>query len=141
MSTEQNKAIVRDFHEAYDKGDMATMERLVSESCVAYQSGMPDPLDFAAYKQHGETFLRAFSDSSTVILQQIAEGENVMTRGTWSAVHSGDFPGIPATGKSINIPVLVIDRIIDGKIVEHRSILDMLDFMQQLGVIPVFQQG
>jgi predicted ester cyclase len=141
MSTEQNKTIVRDFHEAFDRGDMAAMEQPVSPSCVAYQAGMPGALDFVAYKQVGQMFLGAFNGSRTVILQQIAEGDSVMTRGTWSAIHSGDFQGILATGKSISLPILAVDRIVDGKLVEHRSILDMLDFMQQLGVIPAFQQG
>jgi len=141
MSTEQNKAIARGFHEAFDKGDMVGMERIVSDSCVAYQAGVPGALDFPAFKQLGEMFLAAFSNSHTTVVQQVAEGDSVMTRGIWSAIHTGSFQGIPATGKAIQIAILAIDRIVDGKIVEHRAVLDMLDFMQQLGVIPAFQQG
>jgi steroid delta-isomerase-like uncharacterized protein len=140
MNIEQNKAIARRFHELFDKGDMAGMEALLAPNCIAYQPGVP-PLDRESFKQMGQLFVSAFGDSKQVIEDQIAEGDKVVSRGTWSAVHTGDFNGIPATGKRFQIPIVTVDRIVDGKIMEHWGQPDSLGLLQQLGVIPTPQQG
>ena len=48
-------------------------------------------------------------------------------------MHQGEFMGFPATGRTINVPGIIIYRIADGKIVEHWKI-DSMEMMQQLGV-------
>jgi steroid delta-isomerase-like uncharacterized protein len=136
MSTETNKAVVRRFHEALDRGDMTAMENLLAPDLKSYEPGLPQPLDREAFKQFGQVFLTAFGDSQSRIESQVAEGEWVATRGTWSATHKGDFNGIPATGNRIHISTVIFDRLINGKIVEHRAFYDTMAMMQQLGVIP-----
>lgn len=136
MSAEANKAIVRRFHELFDKGDMPGMEALLSKDCLSYQPGMLEPLNVEAFKQLGQVFLAAFSQSHVTIEGQICEGNRVASYGTWSAVHTGEFNGIPATGRTITISELTIDTIVDGKIVEHRAQPDIVGLLQQLGAIP-----
>ncbi|MEZ4668376.1 MAG: ester cyclase [Anaerolineae bacterium] len=136
MSAEANKAIVRRFHELFDKGDLSGMQALMSDDFVTYQPGMPEPLNGEAFKQLGQVFLAAFSQSKVTIEGEICEGNRVASYGTWTAVHSGEFNGIPATGKTIRISELVIDTIVDGKIVEHRAQPDLMSLLQQLGAIP-----
>ena len=58
-----------------------------------------------------------------------------MTRWTARGTHTGEFQGIPATGKAIRMTGTDIDRIVDGKIVECWAHLDELGLMQQLGVV------
>jgi steroid delta-isomerase-like uncharacterized protein len=130
-----NKAIVRRFHELFDKGNMQDLEQLVAPNCCSYQSGVPQPLDREAFKQMGLMFIAAFSNSQTVIQDQIAEGDMVATRGTWNAVHTGDFQGIPATHQQVSISIMVIDRIENNLIVEHWANFDAMTLMQQLGVM------
>lgn len=140
MTIEQNKAISRRFLEAFDRGDMPAMEALVSPRCVAYQGSMPEA-NFDAFKQQGQMFLAAFSDSRNVVEDQIAEGDRVLTRATWSATHTGNFMGIPPTGRHFSIATMSVDRIQNGQIVEHRAQPDLLAMLQQLGIIPAPQQG
>jgi DNA-binding CsgD family transcriptional regulator len=79
----------------------------------------------------------AFSETSFTIDEQIAEGNQVATRTTMRAVHSGgDFQGVPPTGKKIAIGGITFNRIKDGTIVEHRVNADFMGMMQQLGLIP-----
>jgi steroid delta-isomerase-like uncharacterized protein len=140
MSAEQNKAVSRRFNELFDQGDMPGMEALVAPNCVAHQPGMP-PLDREGFKQVGYVFLSAFADSQTVIEEQAAEDDKVFSRGIWSATHKGAFNGIPATGKRFTISIMVMDRILNGQIVEHWAQPDLLGLLQQLGVIPTPQAG
>ncbi len=58
-----------------------------------------------------------------------------MTCGTFTAIHSGEFQGLPPTGKSIKLAVMHIDRIENGRIIEHWGQGDALGLMQQLGIV------
>jgi predicted ester cyclase len=50
--------------------------------------------------------------------------------------HDGDFQGIPATGRDVEIHVIDIVRVHDGQIVEHWNCVDRLGLLAQLGVVP-----
>jgi len=71
-----------------------------------------------------------------VIDDMIAEGDQVVTKKTFTGTHEGDFAGIPPTGKRVTLQFVDIMRVRDGRIVEHWLSMDQLSFMQQLGVIP-----
>ncbi|MCB0076083.1 MAG: ester cyclase [Anaerolineales bacterium] len=75
----------------------------------------------------------AFPDTHWSIDEQVAEGENVVTRFTWTGSHQGDFLGIPATGNAIHLWGVVIDVVRHEKFCESRLIMDMPTLMQQLG--------
>ena len=77
-------------------------------------------------------FITAFPDLHWNIEEQIAEGEKVVTRFTMTGTHQGDFMGIPATGRSINVWGIVIDVVRNGLFSESRIILDSSALIQQL---------
>lgn len=58
-----------------------------------------------------------------------------MTCGTFTAKHLGEFQDLPPTGKQIRLAIMHIDRVENGKIVEHGGQGDALGLMQQLGII------
>ncbi len=78
----------------------------------------------------------AFPDMQWTIEEQIAEGGKVVTRFEWTGTHRGDFLGVPATGRSVKVWGIVIDRLEGGKIKDTRIIMDTLGLMMQLGVVP-----
>jgi steroid delta-isomerase-like uncharacterized protein len=88
------------------------------------------------YKQFVAPWRPAFPDLKFTLEDQIAEGDKVMNRWTARATHTGDFMGIPATGNQLTFLGISIGRIIDGKIVEEWTLMDMYSLFQQLGVIP-----
>ena len=81
----------------------------------------------------------AFPDSKWTVEEQIAEGDKVLTRFTWSGTHRAEFLGIPATHRSMSVWGTVIDRFAGDKIASTRLLMDTLSLMQQLGVIPAPQ--
>jgi steroid delta-isomerase-like uncharacterized protein len=135
MSLEENKNIVRRFHELFDQGDIDGIEALLAPDCVAHMPGSP-PLNREAFKQMGMLFASSFGDSQMVVEELVAEGDMVVTRATWNATHIGEFNGIPATGNRIQITEMTMDRVVDGRIVEHWAEPDMLGLLQQVGAIP-----
>jgi SnoaL-like polyketide cyclase len=65
-----------------------------------------------------------------------ADGNKVLIRFIWSGTHRGEFLGIPATHRVVRVWGMVIDRFENGKVKSTRILLDTLDMMQQLGVVP-----
>ena len=70
-----------------------------------------------------------------VVDEMVAEGQKVVTRFVWTGTHRGVFLGIPATGRSVEVKGVVIDRLEDGKMADSRILMDTMGLMQQLGVI------
>ena len=71
----------------------------------------------------------------TTAVEQIAEGDKVLTRFEWTGTHRGDFLGVPATGRSVKVWGMVIDRLQSGRIKDTRIIMDIFGLMMQLGAI------
>jgi predicted ester cyclase len=67
---------------------------------------------------------------------QVAEGDKVVTRWSVEATQSGEFLGMPPSGKTVNVTGINIFRIVDGYFVEGWHNLDTLRLLQQLGVVP-----
>jgi predicted ester cyclase len=69
---------------------------------------------------------------------QLADGDKVFTRWSWTGTHKEELMGIAPTGKPVRISGMVIDRIVEGKIIEEWEEWDALGMMQQLGVVATF---
>ena len=56
-------------------------------------------------------------------------------RFTWRGTHRGEFFGVPATERQITVKGMVVDRVVAGKMVESRILMDDLSMMTELDVI------
>ena len=140
MTTEENKAVVRRFFEAFEADDQAALTELLAPDLVACSHGAPDPQGREAHLQGIRMWNAAFGDTHFTIHEQIAEGDKVATRVSMRSVHSrGDFQGLPPTGKEVTSDSVTIERIRDGEIVERRVSADWSSMMQQLGLLPAPQ--
>ena len=82
-------------------------------------------------------YLGAFPDLRMDPQDVIASGDKVVARVRATGTHQGEFLGVPATGRSIDIQLIDIIRFgDDGLAREHWGVLDALAMMQQLGAIP-----
>ncbi len=92
--------------------------------------GVPD--DYAGLEASMAMFLNAFSDTRLEIHEQVAEGAMVTTRVTFHGTHSGEFFGMPATGKTVSMAGMRMDRVANGQITDHWAVFDTAGLMQQL---------
>ncbi len=136
MLVEENKGLGRRFMEAsLNLVALSGIDQLVSSDFVYHHVSGRD-LSTEAYKNSGVTLLNAFPDICMEIDDLFAEGNKVACRFTIKGTHKGKYQGIPPTGNKINISIIYIFRIADGKIAEVWSQFNVLGMMQQLGVIP-----
>ena len=138
MSTEQNKALVRQLVEqVLNQGNTSMIDELLTPDFVEHEELPPGiPPGREAPKALFTMLHSAFPDIKATIEHLIAEGDKVVLHMTWTGTHKGEFMGIPPTGKRIAINVIDILGVAEGKFTAHWGVMDSMAMMQQLGVVP-----
>jgi serine phosphatase RsbU (regulator of sigma subunit)/predicted ester cyclase len=119
---EKNKALVRRFLEAHAKGDLGAMEEMLAPDFVDHNLIPGEEPGREGYLQSTAEYHAAYSDNRYVIEKQLAEGDEVVTTFAASATHDrGEWMGLVPTGKEFNALLVLIHRIVGGKIAEEWS--------------------
>ncbi len=123
MSTKENKEFVQRYLDAING---KTKPAAVANQYIADSDEL--------LKQHIAGFEAAFPLYALLAEDMIAEDDKVVVRFTFHGTQKGEFMGIAATGKEVNVPGIIIYRLANGKIAEHWMRVDSMTLMQQLGV-------
>jgi predicted ester cyclase len=124
-SPEENKALIAAYFEALSGQAKPTA---VQEQYIAASD--------QALKDHVDMFEAAFPLYELIAEDMIAEGDRVAVRATFRGTHAGEFAGIAASGRTVEVSLLLIYRVENGKIAEHWIQADVMGLMQQLGALP-----
>lgn len=120
---ERNKAIVLDMLErVFHRGDPTVLDD---------HPGLTETVAVMAARA------AAFPDLRLRVEQVIADGDTVAYRVWMKGTHMGPFGGVPATGRSVEYSAIGIDRLDNGRIVEHHANPDALAILRQIGALPV----
>ena|SRR5258708_5140792 len=118
MSAEENKATVR---RCWDE---VINQRHVAEAAAYIPAHNAELVP---------GILAIFPDLRQRIEWQVAEGDLVASGATYRGTHQGEWMGIAPTGKPVTLSVIYLDRVADGRIVEHQSVADWLGALEQVG--------
>ena len=130
---EKNKALVRRLLEAHAKGELDALEELlapdfVDHSLLPGQDPGREGYIRSAAEQHA-----ALSDIRYIVEYQSTDGDMVISRLTMRATHDrGMLFGVAPTGKAWSAPIIVIDRVSGGKIVEEWSADIVTPFLEEI---------
>src|SRR5262245_41170111 len=133
MSIEENKEIVRRYQEAYNHQEYDALDDLVAADVLTPNMISSVPRGLEGAKQVHQKTVTGMPDYHTTIEDLIAEGDKVVARVTLTGTHTGDFYGIPPTGRKIHLSAMYMVRIADGKIVEHWGEENGVTVFRQLG--------
>jgi steroid delta-isomerase-like uncharacterized protein len=136
MSASSRAVIQRFIEEVLNQKKLDVADEIVAENFVELDPFPGQGPGRQGLKDVLSAFIAGFPDMHWAIEEQIAEGDKVMTRFTWTGTHQGAFMGIPATGKLVKVKGVVIDRVVDGWMVDSRILMDSMGMLQQLGVLP-----
>ncbi|MCI0557002.1 MAG: ester cyclase [Nitrososphaera sp.] len=144
MSTQQeledrNIKIVRRSMDALNTGDLSRVSEFIHPNYFNHESqASPERAKLRGSEEFVDTVKKlraAFSDLHYEERDSIASNDKVVSIMLVTGKHTGDFFGIPPSGRNFTYKAVHILRIADGKIVEHQAVRDDLSFMMQLGVI------
>lgn len=134
MSTEDNKDLVRRYIATWNSGDLQGMAEFWAPDMVHHTRGGSH--GFESVISIVGNFMKAFRDLTFEIEDLVAEGDRVASRMTARATHTGEYMGVPATGRKVSCSVLGFARVADGRLVEHWGVTDELHLMEQIGLVP-----
>ena len=103
---------------------------------VVMHASPSDVVGIDSARAYYANYLTGFSDISFTIKDVFGMGNKLVKHWNFKGTHTGNFFGIPATNKKVDIDGATLVRMESGKIAEERDFFDNLEFMQQLGLIP-----
>src|SRR5215211_4851384 len=127
---------MRRYFSVFEQGNIDLLDELLAPDYINHTPATPDlPMGPEGVKEVVSMFHSAMPDLKVVIEDMIAEGDKVATRYALEGIHRGELFGVPPTGKHLSIKSMTVERLSEGKIVEHWRVTDELDMMRQLGAI------
>ena len=130
------RATMTRLYEGINEGNLDLFDVLVDENVVEHEEFPGIPPGREGVKQFFGMMREAFDGFRFDVEDIVVEGDKGAARVTMKGTHSGEFMGVPATGKQVNVSAIDIFRLADGKIVEHWGVTDTMALMQQLGAVP-----
>jgi len=138
MSTQINKEIVRRYlEEVMNTGRVDHIEDFISPNYIEVYQGKKYPLGIKGAIDHVQGVRKTYPDLKVTVEQQIAEGEWVATSIVAHGTHQGVWLGIKPTGKILTFTGVNIDRVLNGRIVEHGGAANMTEPLLEAGAIRV----
>ena len=119
MSIDTNKAVVRRAVELFDALEPDALEDVLSPELAAGWREIMNHLPFSEHRIQ--------------ITDLLAEGDQVAIRVATRGVHSGEWEGVPPTGRHWTNRGMGLARLEGGKIVELEFLVDELGHLKQLG--------
>jgi len=136
MSIEENKEMVRRYYEeVVSTGADDAVPQFVSPDYVEVHDNKRYALGLEGAREHIRGVRRTYPDLRLTVEQQIAEGEWVVSRVTMRGTHRGEWLGIKPTGKAVEMTAVNVDRVVDGRIVEHGGAANLLGPLMEIGAV------
>jgi steroid delta-isomerase-like uncharacterized protein len=128
-----NVELVRTGFQALNAGDVGGCIALAAPDLISNLAEMPEPQrGREAWRQGVEMMKHAFPDLHAHIEDIFGSQDKVAVRLRFRGTHSGEFLGIPATGRTVEYVSHEFYRIADGLIAEEWICSDMATLLRQL---------
>jgi steroid delta-isomerase-like uncharacterized protein len=137
-TTEESRAVVLGgFDELWAQRKLETADKWFAPDLTFQTTIQPEPFHGPdGFREFYRGISGGFPDYDITIEDVVAEGNKVAMRFTFRGTNTGDYFGIPSTGKPVTIRFIEIFTVRDGQIAEIYHVANVLDIMQQLGFLP-----
>ena len=135
-------AAMKRLYDLINAGDIDGFGELLAEDFVEHEEMPGLGPSKEGVKQLFHMYRAAFPDLRMEPQDVLVSGNKAVARVRATGTHQGEFLGMPATGKSVDVQLIDITRFgDDGLAREHWGVFDALALMQQLGAIPQTPPG
>lgn len=126
----------RIFDEGFATGDASVVDQLCSPDLVSHQFGLAGTGEQAV--QNVKAAIRdlhaAVPDMTFTIEDSVEDADTIWVRVRAQGTATGPFFG-PPSGKPVDLTVIDVARVLDGRIVEHWGVPDRFAMLAQTGVL------
>jgi len=135
-ATSVQSPIFRIFEEAFNQGNLAVVDEVLTPDHFAHNAFGGAPNGPTGLKWLIAMFRTAFPDLHCTVEDEIREGDKFAAHWTMRGTHKGLFLCNPPTGRLMEVQGIIFGHISNGRITEDWTLINQLDLLQQLGVIP-----
>lgn len=123
-----NKEIIRCFYENVVSDHLLEeLSRYISEDCTLRVGEKKIPLGLVGMKQHLIDVKKTYPDYRMKLTRQYSDGDYVISEFIMEGTHAGEWIGIKPTNRRLVFTGVDIDKVVDGKIVEHGGAVNTFD--------------
>ncbi len=130
----RNKEIVALVGDAvFNAHDFSPIDRHMKADYIQHNPLVPQGRD--GFREFFAMTFAAVPDWAYEPSMLSGEGDLVWAYGTYTGTQTGEWLGIPPSGKAFAIAAVDIFRLEDGQLAEHWDVMDIYGLFKQLGVI------
>lgn len=131
-----NKERIKYFYETITSNHLIDeVPEYVSEDCAIRVGEKIIPVGINGMKQHLIDVRKTYPDLKMTITRQYCDGNYIISEFVMEGTHKGEWLGMKPTGKEISITGVDIDKVIDGKIVEHGGAANTFEALFEAKII------
>ena len=131
MSADNKAKLRRFYEEVVGKGAFALLDELAAPHFLDHNPAPGQAPGGEGIRQFFAELRAAVSDLRVSIDHVVAEGDKVAAHVTMRGKHTGEFMGLPPSGKDVVMRVSDVVRFEHGKAVERWGVEDMSGFVPQ----------
>ncbi len=116
------------------RGNMPALHNDYAEHAIVEDSMHPHPfVGRAAIMGRKNMITSAASDAQITVTNRVVHGNQVTAEWVATGIHTGDLPGLPASGRQFTLRGVTVVVRHDGKIVREALYYDAAELHRQLG--------
>src|ERR671939_592195 len=131
----QGEDILRAVLEMANRHDADAIQAYLAED-MRFQNPITGDSDTSGMHAVHSAIFAGFPDVEYRIERLLSQADSVVVECTVVGTHQGEFAGVPATGKSMNLPVAFCVEVAGRKVADWRSYFDTATLMRQIGALP-----
>ena len=138
----QKKAIEKDikmytqvWDDIINKGEIDKINTTYFDENITGIASPENIVGIENFKAFYQNYLTGFSNITFTVINAFGKDNQIVKHWNFKGNHTGDFFGIPATGKSVDVSGVTLAKMKNGKVVQEQDFMDNMVFLQQLGLI------
>ena len=124
---------------AINEGRASILDSVYTDSAVLHT--VPEIKGKENCAAYYKNYVTGFSNRQFIVKEIIASGNKLVKYWQFKGKHTGDFFGIPATNKDVDVIGCTIATIENGKVTEEQDFFDNFEFFRQLGNLKQMASG
>ena len=138
----ENKALVKDYYDAFSKNDSSALDDLLASGYGVQDSNLIFDTEYSKYDAFSKNLAvrmrslhEALPEFNLTIIEMMAEGNKVLVRIQIQGIQKGAFLGVEPTNKPVVIKTFALFTLDGGKITHLNEVWNKLEVMKQIGFI------
>jgi steroid delta-isomerase-like uncharacterized protein len=130
----KNKESVKKWFDAFNAHNVDNMAATMDANYIEHSPAPGQAAGIDGFKKMMTEWLAAYPDMKGTVVDVIAEGDRIGVLSRMEGTNSGPMMGMPATNKKVDVLGIDWMKISNGKVTEHWGYMDMMKWMQDLGM-------